>query len=146
MSYLLCMGVCKFSKVIPLFLVFFISLGAFSQTNPLNGAWVPVRLEINGSDLPSGTFEKQKLILNDSNYTYIAESVGKGVVKYTNDKLDIYGKDGVNMGKHFTALYKYENELLTICYNLAGDVYPESYDTKGKPTFFLAVFKKEEAK
>ncbi|WP_410962819.1 hypothetical protein, partial [Salmonella sp. SAL4446] len=57
-------------------------------------------------------------------------------------KMDIYGKDGVNNGKHFTTIYKYQDEQLTICYNLAGDKYPESYETKGKPTYFLAVFKK----
>jgi hypothetical protein len=74
----------------------------------------------------------------------MAESVDKGVVKYKEDKIDIYGKDGVNAGKHFTALFKLENGLLTICYNLKGDNYPESFDTKGKPLFFLSVFKKAE--
>jgi hypothetical protein len=49
----------------------------------------------------------------------------------------------VNTGKHFTAIYKYENEELTICYNLAGDSYPQSFDSKGKPMYFLAVFKKQ---
>ncbi len=66
----------------------------------------------------------------------------KGIVKYKDDKMDIYGKDGVNAGKHFTALYKLENEQLTICYNLSGDSYPESFMTEGKPAYFLSVFKK----
>ena len=57
--------------------------------------------------------------------------------------MDIYGKQGVNAGKHFTAIYKLENELLTICYNLRGDSYPAAFETKGKPTLFLSVFKKE---
>jgi uncharacterized protein (TIGR03067 family) len=114
--------------------------------NKLNGSWVPVKIEMGGSSLPSSSFEKQKLILSDSSYTFIAESVDKGVVKYKDDKLDIYGRDGVNAGKHFTAIYKFENELLVICYNLSGDVYPVDYETKGKPMYFVATFKKETIK
>jgi len=114
-----------------------------AQTNKLNGSWVPVKLEINGNELPPTTFEKQKLIINDTAYTFIAESVDKGIISYKDGKMDIYGKDGVNAGKHITTIYKFENDQLVICYNLAGDKYPESYETKGKPTYFLATFKKE---
>jgi uncharacterized protein (TIGR03067 family) len=109
----------------------------------LNGNWVPIQQEIGGTSLPAPAFEKQKLIITDSAYTLIAESVDKGNVRYDNNKMDIYGKEGVNAGKHFTAIYKYENEQLTICYNLKGDSYPETFETKGKPMFFLSVFRKE---
>jgi uncharacterized protein (TIGR03067 family) len=104
---------------------------------------VPVKREINGNELPPTTFEKQKLIINDTAYTFIAESVDKGIISYKDGKMDIYGKDGVNAGRHITTIYKFENDQLVICYNLAGDKYPESYETKGKPTYFLATFKKE---
>jgi hypothetical protein len=57
--------------------------------------------------------------------------------------MDIFGKEGVNSGKHFTAIYKLENEYLTICYNLSGNAYPETFETKGKPMYFLSVFKKK---
>jgi len=120
------------------------------EPNKLNGTWLPVKQEMGGVLLPKAAFENQKLIISDSTYTVIAESIDKGVVKYKDDKMDIYGKDGVNFGKHFTAIYKFENlptgqagEQLTICYNLSGDSYPETYETKGKPMYFLSVFKKE---
>lgn len=113
---------------------------ASSKSNKLNGTWVPVKEEIGGTTLPKAAFETQKLIISNSNYTFSAESVDKGVVKYSGDKMDIYGREGVNNGKHFTAIYKYENEQLTICYNLKGDSYPEIFDTKGKPMFFLCTF------
>jgi uncharacterized protein (TIGR03067 family) len=119
---------------------------AATMPNKLNGTWVPVKLEINGQLLPPESFEKQKLIINDSAYTFIAESVDKGVVTSKDNKLDIYGRDGVNKGKHFTAIYKFENEQLIICYNLAGDVYPATFETTGKPMYFLATFKKEPTK
>jgi uncharacterized protein (TIGR03067 family) len=114
-----------------------------TNSNILNGTWLPVQQEFSGTVLPKAAFEKQKLIINNSSYTLIAESVDKGVVKYKDDKMDIYGKEGVNAGKHFTAIYKFENEQLTICYNLTGTSYPEAFETKGKPMYFLSVFKKE---
>ncbi|MEZ4688843.1 MAG: hypothetical protein R3A12_01140 [Ignavibacteria bacterium] len=60
-----------------------------------------------------------------------------------NNKMDIYGKDGVNAGKHFKAIYKLEDELLTICYDLSGMNYPESFETGSSPALFLSVFKRE---
>jgi uncharacterized protein (TIGR03067 family) len=114
-------------------------------TNKFDGTWIPVRQEIGGKELPKVVYEKQKLVLTDSNYTLTAESVDKGVVKYGGgDKMDIYGREGVNAGKHFTAIYKFENELLTICYNLAGDSYPDAFETKSKPTLFLSIFTKQQ--
>ena len=99
-----------------------------------------------GKALQKDDFANQKLMISDSNYTFTAESVDKGVLKYGDGKMDIYGREGVNMGRHFTALYKYENEELTICYNMGGDSYPEGFETKGKRLFFLSVFKKEGVK
>jgi len=100
------------------------------KSNRFNGTWIPVQQEFGGTSLASSAFAKQKLIISDSNYTVIAESVDKGVVQYKDDKMDIYGREGVNAGKHFTAIYKYENDQLTICYNLSGDSYPQAFETK----------------
>ena len=107
----------------------------------MKGTWVPVQEEIAGQALPPAALAGQKLIVEDSTYTFVAESTDKGIVRYSDGKMDIYGKDGVNAGKHFMAIYKYENGQLTICYNLAGDGYPTGFETKGKATFFMCVFK-----
>lgn len=122
------------------------SKSAGKSRNRFEGTWIPISQELGGQALPAGMLEKQRLILSDSNYTFIAESVDKGVVKYEADKMDIYGREGVNKGKHFTAIYKIENEQLTICYNLTGDSYPTAFETKSKPGLFLSVFKRESAK
>lgn len=111
--------------------------------NQLNGTWVPISQEIGGTALPKPAFEKQKLVINDTTYTVIAESVDKGSVNVKGDKMDILGKEGVNAGKHFTALYKLAGEQLTVCYDLSGKDYPRTFDTKGKVMYFLAVFHKD---
>lgn len=114
------------------------------KENKLNGTWVPINEEIGGVNLPKSSFETQHLVINDSMYTFTAESVDKGIVRYEGNKMDIFGKEGVNSGKHFTAIFKSNGEQLTICYNLAGTGYPESFSTKGKPLYFLCVFVKAE--
>jgi uncharacterized protein (TIGR03067 family) len=110
--------------------------------NALYGVWVPVRQEMGGKALPKAIYEQQKLILSDSSYTVVAESVDKGIVIYGDHTMDIYGKEGVNAGKHFTARYAYEEGMLTICYDLSGKGYPENFATSGKPLYFLSIFKK----
>lgn len=135
----------KLSSTVIALLLF--GAGAMAQTakkpNRLNGTWVPQKQEMGGKEMPAATFAKQKLVMNDSNYTVVAESVDKGIIRIKGDKMDIYGKDGVNAGKHFTAIFKHTEKELTICYNLAGDSYPQAFETKSKPTLFLSVFKKE---
>lgn len=109
----------------------------------LNGTWLPIKQEIGGKALPATVYQNQKLVIKDSTYTVVAESVDKGIVKFKDNRMDIYGKEGVNVGKHFTAIYKLENGELTVCYNLAGNAYPAAFETTGKMNFFLSVFKKE---
>jgi uncharacterized protein (TIGR03067 family) len=112
------------------------------ENNILNGSWTPVKQEMGGNPLPPAFYEKQQLIISDTAYTLVAESVDRGLVKISGDKMDIYSKEGVNAGKHFTAIFKLDNGLLTICYNLKGDGYPAAFDTKGQPLYFLSVFKR----
>ena len=111
----------------------------------LNGSWVAVFQEFGGNPLPATAYDNQKLIISDSNFTVIAESVDKGTVKVSSNQLDIFGKEGVNKGKHFTAIFKLENNELTICYNLKGTEYHAEFNTKGKPLYFLSRFKKEQS-
>lgn len=113
-----------------------------SHLTTLNGSWTPIKQEIGGKDLPATYFQAQKLFIQDTTYTLTAESVDKGTLTYKNGQMDIYGKEGVNKGKHFTALYKLDNNQLTIVYNLKGDSYPLDFETKSKLTLFLSVFKK----
>lgn len=116
---------------------------AVTKSNKLNGTWIPVKEEMGGTQLPAAAFKGQQLIIKDSTYQFTAESVDKGIVRSANGKMDIYGEEGVNIGKHFMAIYTYENDQLTICYNLKGDGYPDTFETKGKRLFFLCTFMRD---
>ena len=135
-------------RLIFLFTLFSICTSCLVQHNlydkkyPLNGNWKPIQQEMGGKIIPMTAMLGQQLTVKDTTYTFMAESVDKGAVHYANGKMDIYGREGVNAGKHFMAIYKLENEQLTVCYNLMGDEYPLSYETKQHPMYFRSVYKK----
>ena len=114
---------------------------SLNKNNP-EGTWLPVSREMNGKAMPDACFAKQRLIIKAGSYVFNAESEDKGDLQYSGGKMDIYGKEGVNTGKHFTAIYKVENGQLIICYNLAGNGYPDAFGTRAKPLFFLSVYKR----
>ena len=132
-------------------LIFFIllcTLIAFNciktfAANELNGTWVPVKQEMNGTLFPDSILMNQQLIIKDSTYTVIMNATDQGTISYNGNHMDINSTEGVNKGKHFTAIYKLENDKLVICYNLAGDSYPENFETIDHPTFFLSVFRRK---
>ena len=128
--------------------ILFCTLTAFNcnktmAENELNGVWVPVKQEMNGTLFPDSILINQQLIIKDSMYTVILNAIDQGTIKYDGNHMDITSTGGVNKGKHFTAIYKLENDQLIICYNLAGDSYPEKFETNDYPTFFLSVFKRK---
>lgn len=116
------------------------------NTYELNGVWIPTKQEMNGTELPASVYSNFKLTMNDSSYVFGIAQEDKGVINYNKGKMDIYGKEGPNKGKHITAIYKLENAILTICYDLSGGSYPEAFETKSKPTLFLSVYNKEAVK
>ncbi len=116
-------------------------MNSVENSYPLNGSWIPIKQELAGNAFPESVFHTFKLEIKDSTYSYGTVKKDKGVLIYKQGKMDIYGREGVNQGKHFTALYKKEKNLMTICYNLKGDGYPTGFDTKGNPLYFLSVFK-----
>ena len=107
---------------------------------PLNGTWKPAREEMGGNEMPAAYYQSHVLVINDTTYTFTAESVDKGLITYADGKMDITGKEGINSGRSFKALYELKNDTLKICYNLKGDTYPASFVTKGNPLYFLVDF------
>jgi hypothetical protein len=94
-------------------MVFSIGCATTNKTTSLtqlNGSWTPIKQDIGGKDLPATYFHTQKLVIQDTTYMLAAESIDKGTVTYKNGRMDIYGKEGVNTGKHLTALYRLDKQ------------------------------------
>jgi uncharacterized protein (TIGR03067 family) len=113
------------------------------QPGELNGGWLPIKQEIGGKELPPESFEGERFAIVENSFLIISEGADQGTITYSNGKMDIIVEVGVNEGKHFKAIYKLENNQLTICYDLSGSSYPESFNTSGNQNLFLSVFRKE---
>jgi uncharacterized protein (TIGR03067 family) len=108
----------------------------------LNGTWLTVYQEFEGRKVPAIEFEGQKLILHESTYTIVAAKIDEGIINAKGKHLDIYGTDGANKGRHYSAIFQIEKDRLTICYNLTGNGYPTDFETEGNPQHFLSIFER----
>jgi len=134
----------RLQKFVFLFAIVICSCSTENESKQLNGTWIPIKEEIGGTAFPESAFSDQRLIIEDENYTMRAENVDKGTVTLDGNKITIEGKEGPNAGRQIKAIYKIENEELTICYNLAGDIFPKTFSTEGNSMFFMATFKRAE--
>lgn len=113
----------------------------------LKGTWKPVRQEIGGRTILRPTYVNQTLEIRDSTYKIEADEdieglqEDEGKIYIQKNKIDFYGKQGNNKGRHITAIFKIEKDQLIICYNLGGIGYPDTYVTDGKPQYLLSVYK-----
>jgi uncharacterized protein (TIGR03067 family) len=111
------------------------------QSN-LNGTWFTVYQEFEGKEVSPTKFDGQKLILQESTYMIIGARVDEGIIKANGQHLDLYGTDGANKGRHYSAIFRIDKNQLTICYNLAGNAYPREFKTGGNTKFFLSRFER----
>lgn len=115
-----------------------------STYSALNGTWKPISEIIAGNPFPETVWATQRLMMYDSSYILSAESIDAGKAILTDSTMDIYGLEGPNAGKHFKARYKLQNDTLTICYDLTGTVYPESFISNYDNFYFLATFVRDQ--
>jgi uncharacterized protein (TIGR03067 family) len=136
-------------KVIP-FLLFFLLIISCSSTEEtttnsgeLNGGWLPIKQEIGGQQVQTSAFENQRLTIADKSFIILGASADQGSVRYGNGKMDIHIELGTDAGKDYKAIYKFENNLLTICYDISGGIYPESFEIANNPKLILSVYRRD---
>ncbi len=123
-----------------------------NATKKLTGAWVPIKQELGGNTISKQFFSKQTLTIRDTLYNIEAENdfenlqLDEGSIYINKNKIDLYGKKGKNKGKHITAIFKIEKNQLIICFNLGGIGFPESFETIGKPLYFMSTYEYKQDK
>jgi uncharacterized protein (TIGR03067 family) len=129
--------------LLTLFFLYSMSAAISSKAQNFEGVWIPVKQELNGEPLPVDP--QSKLTVQGGTYTFeTTYDTDRGESTYGDGKMDIHSREGANKGKHFKAIYTMKGNQLTVCYNLAGDRYPETFETKGNALFFLCVFQRQQ--
>ena len=67
---------------------------------------MPVKQEMNGNLFPDSILINQQLIIKETIFTVILNTIDQGIIKYEVNHMDINSSVEVNKGKHFTAIYK----------------------------------------
>jgi uncharacterized protein (TIGR03067 family) len=113
----------------------------------INGKWKITEAEFGGRKLPSKEFENLVLELDETSYQLIDEKViDSGMIELSSNSvpasLTVTGLYGVNQGKTFKCIYKFEDDQLIMCYNLGGDSYPATFETFENTLLYLVRYKR----
>jgi uncharacterized protein (TIGR03067 family) len=111
------------------------------------GKWKITGAEFGGRKLPSKEFENLILELDETSYQLIDEKViDSGMLELSANavpaSLTVTGLFGVNKGKTFQCIFKFEQDQLIMCYNLGGDSYPASFETFENTLLYLVRYKR----
>jgi uncharacterized protein (TIGR03067 family) len=121
---------------------------AKEEAKKLEGAWMPIEMEMAGVKLPEAATKGIELVISGDHYKVTTASEGKdeGTTRYYPDQtpkaIDITGTEGPNKGKTFLAIYELDGDKLKVCYDLAGKERPKEFKTKPNTQQFLAVYRK----
>ncbi len=102
-----------------------------SHRRRLDGTWVPVAADVAGKPLYVGELRVKYFVLDSGGYSIIDRTnrvVDSGSYR-VNDAaqpatLDIVGRDGPAAGRTLLAIYRLDENSLTVCYDLDGDERP----------------------
>lgn len=87
----------------------------------LAGEWTPQSAQLAGQNFPVGNFGGATLNLTASSYEFAGDKGSYSLLPGTElpARMDIQGQQGPNAGRLIPAIYRLEDEALTICYQLA---------------------------
>ncbi len=108
----------------------------------LDGKWIPIEAELGGTKMAAGALSSFELAIRNGTYE-VPGDVGRIELKDGTNEMDVIGTDGPNKGKTFPAIYELDQDLLTICYDLAGKERPKAFATESGTKQFLVKYKRK---
>ncbi len=121
---------------------------AKSDTQALQGTWLPTTAELGGNKFPDEILKTIKLVIKDDKYTVtVGTQPDQGTVKLEPSakpkSMTITGTEGPNKGKMIPAIYELNGDTLRVCYNLGGAERPTAFETKAGTQQFLVTYKRQ---
>ncbi len=109
----------------------------------LDGKWIPIEAEMGGNKMAAGALSSFELAIRNGTYE-VPGDVGKIELKDGDPPaMDVIGTDGPNKGKTYPAIYRLDEDLLTICYDLSGKERPKAFATEAGTKQFLVKYKRK---
>lgn len=118
------------------------------KTDKLLGTWRPTAGELSGQKVPDAVLKATQMVLGKGTYVVtVGDVVDQGTWKVdaTTDpkNLDIVGTDGPNKGKTLLAIYRFDGDRLTVCYDLLGKQRPGAFETRQTQPYYLVTYERK---
>ncbi len=113
-----------------------------SDANALKGVWTPVKWELAGKS--PAAVPNMTLTLTEGQYELVeGPSIDSGRITIRPNlkikEMDIVGVKGPNAGRTIPAIYRFEKDMLTICYGLDGKR-PKLFESPKKTLTLLVTY------
>jgi len=104
----------------------------------LEGIWQPLYAELGGEEAPQEVLEQMDVELAAGKYAvrFGGEVADHGTFTVDDAGLTLVGIEGPNAGRTIPCIFKFTDDLLSICYGLGG-VRPLKYQTGKDPQLYL---------
>lgn len=111
----------------------------------LDGTWLPENAELAGRRIP---MPPTRFVISGANYVVVsAESRDTGVLIFAADglevALDIVGTAGPNAGRTIPAIWRVEDDVLELCYDIGGGERPMNFSTARDGARLLVRYRRE---
>ncbi|WP_438479636.1 TIGR03067 domain-containing protein [Oleiharenicola lentus] len=102
-----------------------------TDAQKIEGLWRPAYAEFDGEEAPKMALDKMELELTSAGKYFVrfgGVTGDEGTYTVTPEALTLHGVTGPNAGKKIPSLFKFNGEMLSVCYGLDG-VLPTRYAT-----------------
>ncbi len=117
----------------------------------LTGSWIVTKGEAGGEELPKEFLSAIVLTIEGEKYTVagIPEGTQKGILKIDATKevkeMTVEPKEGPNADMPTSAIYKLEDDKLTVCYDIAGGGFPKEFKSEAGQPYLLITYERKKA-
>lgn len=112
-------------------------------TASVDGTWYIASASLGGVEMSVPELGSVPLELHDGSYIYQNDTGTYSLMPDSKPAaLDVKGERGPNAGKTIPAIYKMENDTLTICYDLSMTERPKTFASEPGTQTFLAKYTK----
>ena len=109
----------------------------------MQGLWKPNSAVLSGQAMPDVVLQGMSLEITEDNYTVLAagsKDQGTLTLDETLKQMQIFSLAGPNQGKALTAIYKLEDDRLSICYDLSGQSFPDDFTSEPGTQNYLVIY------
>jgi uncharacterized protein (TIGR03067 family) len=113
--------------------------------NSLEGIWQPLYAELDGEEAPKMMLDKMEIVLTGGEYAVRFGGVTADQGTYVVDAggITLVGVTGPNAGRTIPCIFKFKEEVLTICFGLSG-TRPAKFATGKDQQLYLVNYRRKE--